>query len=72
MRHFWSWMTSLSVSLPQVTLLQPKISADATAVPCLKAFAPNAWARMVISWPDPVQPTLVEPKPWTVPDRTAG
>ena len=36
-------MTSLSVSLPQVTLLQPKTSATAEAVPFLKAFAPNTW-----------------------------
>jgi hypothetical protein len=36
-------MTSVSVSLPQVTLLQPKTSAVATAVPFLKAFAPNAY-----------------------------
>jgi hypothetical protein len=59
----WIWMTSLSVSLPQVTLLQPKISALATAVPCLKVLPPLAWTRTVICWPDPVQPTLVEPKP---------
>jgi hypothetical protein len=47
-RHFRISMTSLSVSLPQVTLLQPKISAEATAVPCLKVLPPSAWARMVI------------------------
>src|SRR5512132_3244834 len=61
-------MTSLSVSLPQVTLLQPKISADATASPCLKVLAPVAWTRTVSCWPDPVQPTLAEPKPWATPE----
>ena len=40
-------MTSLSVSLPQVTLLQPKTSAVATAVPFLKAFPPDAWTVTV-------------------------
>src|SRR6266511_4110265 len=61
-------MTSLSVSLPQVTLLQPKISASATAVPCLKAFPAEARARMTTSSPDPVQPTCSDPKPWARPD----
>src|SRR5215217_2379124 len=40
-------MTSASVSLPQVTLLQPKTSAVATAVPFLKAFAPNSCTTTV-------------------------
>src|SRR6266536_615870 len=61
-------MTSLSVSLPQVTLLQPKISAVATASPFLKVLAPVARTRTVICSPDPVQPTLVEPKPWATPE----
>src|SRR4029453_14657896 len=61
-------MTSLSVSLPQVTLLQPKISALATAVPCLKAFAPNARTRTTICSPDPVQATFSKAKPWATPD----
>src|SRR4029453_8756470 len=61
-------MTSLSVSLPQVTLLQPKTSAVATAVPFLKAFAPNTWTTTVTCSPDPGQPTCSEPKPWVAPD----
>jgi hypothetical protein len=61
-------MTSLSVSLPQTLLPQPKISADATAVPCLKVLPPLAWTRTVICWPDPVQPTDVKPKPSATPD----
>src|SRR6266511_3512305 len=48
--------TSLSVSLPQITLLQPKISALVTAVPCLKVFPPLASARRTTISPDPVQP----------------
>src|SRR6266508_3685705 len=63
-------MTSLSVSLPQTrkSAEQPKISASATAVPCLKAFPAEARARMTTSSPDPVQPTCSDPKPWATPD----
>src|SRR6266540_3244666 len=63
-------MTSLSVSLPQTrkSAEQPKISASATAVPCLKAFPAEARARMTICSPDPVQPTCSDPKPWARPD----
>src|SRR6266545_345281 len=63
-------MTSLSVSLPQTrkSAEQPKISASATAVPCLKAFPAEARARMTICSPDPVQPTFSDPKPWARPD----
>src|SRR5919198_1807625 len=61
-------MTSLSVSLPQTFDLQPKISALATATPCLKVFPPDACTRTVTCWPDPVQPTLVNPNPWATPD----
>src|SRR6266571_1432156 len=61
-------MVALSVSLPQVVLLQPKIWAVATAGPCLKVFPPLAWTRMVTCWPDPVQPTLSKPKPWATPE----
>src|SRR6266508_3231437 len=63
-------MTSLSVSLPQTrkSAEQPKISASATAVPCLKAFPAEARARMTTSSPDPVQPTCSDPKPWARPD----
>src|SRR5512132_1262010 len=61
-------MTSLSVSLPQTLVPQAKISADATAVPCLKVLPPLAWTRTVTCWPDPVQPTDVEPEPWATPD----
>jgi hypothetical protein len=48
--HFWIVMTSLSVSLPQTEkfCVQPKRSASATAVPCLKVFAPLARTRTVI------------------------
>lgn len=56
-RQRWISMTSVSVSLPQVTLLQPKTSAFATAVPLLKAFAPNTWTTTVTRSPAPVQPT---------------
>ena len=34
----------------------------------LEGLRAKRLARMVISWPDPVQPTLVEPRPWAVPD----
>src|SRR6266545_2511841 len=61
-------MTSLSVSLPQIPGLQPKTSALATAVPCLKVFPPLARTRTVTCWPDPVQPTEVEPEPWATPE----
>jgi hypothetical protein len=61
-------MTSLSDSLPQTVLLQPNTSAVTTAVPCLKVLAPLAWTRTVTCWPDPVQPTDVEPKPSATPD----
>src|SRR5215207_3385302 len=61
-------MTSLSVSLPQMVGLQPKSSALTTAVPCLKAFPSDAKTRTTTCSPDPVQPTLSEPKPWATPD----
>src|SRR6266508_1754044 len=63
-------MISLSVSLPQVKKSgeQPEISALATAVPCLKAFPPDAWTRTRTCWPDPVQPTLSKAVPWAMPD----
>jgi hypothetical protein len=38
-------MTSVSVSRPQVTLLQPKTSAVTTAVPFLKTFLAAVQAR---------------------------
>src|SRR5215218_3902296 len=61
-------MASLSVSLPQTLLPQARISADATAVPCLKVLPPLAWTRTMTCWPDPVQPTEVKPEPWATPD----
>src|SRR6266508_2490693 len=63
-------MASLSVSLPQVEkfAVQPKTSALATAVPCLKTFAPVAWTRTVTCCPDPVQPTFSKAVPWATPD----
>jgi len=46
--YFWMLMVSLSVSFPQTEKfwLQPKMSAVATAVPCLKVLPePDAWTR---------------------------
>src|SRR6266542_3998040 len=63
-------MASLSVSLPQVEkfAVQPKTSALATAVPCLKTFAPVAWMRTTTCCPDPVQPTFSKAVPCATPD----
>lgn len=58
----------LSVSLPQVDVLQPKIWALPTAGPCLKVFPALAVTRTVICSLDPVQPTEVDPEPWATPD----
>jgi hypothetical protein len=46
--YFWMLMVSLSVSFPQTEKfwLQPKMSAVATAVPCLKVLPkPDTWTR---------------------------